>query len=394
MSRLNSHDVLNIADLRRLARRRLPRVVFDYIDGGADDEVTLNRSTRVYDEVFLRPRSAVAMTGCDLRTTVLGTQLALPFLLGPIGSTRMFYPHGEAAAAKAAGDAGTVYTLSTLSGSAVEEVRAASRGPLWYQLYLVGGHEVAKKAIARAQAAGFTALVVTIDTPVAGNRERDIRDGTRALLTKQPLKMLPFAAQFVTRPRWVVDFLTDGGLMSFPNVMLADGPMRYADVGTALAQSVVSWADLEWIRREWAGPIVVKGVHTGADAQRAVEVGANAIVVSNHGGRQLDGVAPTLRVLPEVVHTVGGQTEILMDGGIRRGSDIVKALCLGADAVLIGRAYAYGVAAAGQPGVARAIEILRGELVRTLTLLGCPSVRDLDPSYVDIPASWNVASSS
>ncbi len=393
ISRLHSHDVLNIADLRRLARRRLPRVVFDYIDGGADDEVTLTRSTRIYDDVLLRPRSAVVVTACDLRTTVLGTELALPFLLGPIGSTRMFYPHGESAAAKAAGDAGTVYTLSTLSGSTVEEVRAASRGPLWYQLYLVGGHEVAKKAIARARAAGFTALVVTIDTPVAGNRERDIRDGTRALLTKQPLKMLPFAAQFVSHPRWVLDFLSDGGLMSFPNVMLADGPMRYADVGTALEQSAVSWADLAWIRREWDGPIVVKGVHTGADARRAVEEGASAIVVSNHGGRQLDGVAPTLRVLPEVVRAVGGQTEILMDGGIRRGSDIVKALCLGADAVLIGRAYAYGVAAAGQPGVARAIEILRGELVRTLTLLGCPSVQDLDRSFVDIPPSWNVASS-
>src|SRR5919198_2613952 len=330
---LHSHDVLNIADLRRLARRRLPRVVFDYIDGGADDEVTLSRSTRVYDDVFLRPRSAVAVTDCDLRTTVLGTQLALPFLLGPIGSTRMFYPHGEAAAARAAGEAGTVYTLSTLSGSTIEEVRAASRGPVWYQLYLVGGREVAKKAIARARTAGFTALVVTIDTPVSGNRERDIRDGTRALLTNQPLKMLPFAAQFVTRPRWVLDFLSDGGLMSFPNVMLADGAMRYADVGTALAQSAVSWADLRWIRQEWDGPIVVKGIHTGADARRAVAEGANAIVVSNHGGRQLDGVAPTLRILPEVVQTVGGLTEILMDGGIRRGSDIVKALCLGADAV-------------------------------------------------------------
>ena len=391
MSGLTSHDVLNIADLRRLARRRLPRVVFDYIDGGADDEVTLGRSTRVYDEVFLRPRSAVALDSCDLHTTVLGTQLALPFLLGPIGSTRMFYPRGESAAAKAAGEAGTAYTLSTLSGSTIEDVRAASRGPLWYQLYLVGGPQVAKKAIARARAAGFTALVVTIDTPVAGNRERDIRDGTPALLTKRPLKVLPFAAQFVTRPRWVLDFLSDGGLMSFPNVVLDDGPMRYADVGAALAQSVVSWADLQWIRKEWDGPIVVKGVHTGADARRAVDEGANAIVVSNHGGRQLDGVAPTLRVLPEVVQAVKGQTEILMDGGIRRGSDIVKALCLGADAVLIGRAYAYGVAAGGGPGVARAIEILRTELVRTLKLLGCPSVADLDRSFVDIPASWSVA---
>ena len=393
ISGLDSNDVLNIADLRRLARERLPRVVFDYIDGGADDEITLDRSTRVYDDVFLRPRSAVVVAECDLRTTVLGTELALPFLLGPIGSTRMFYPRGESAAARAAGEAGTAYTLSTLSGSTLEDVRAASTGPLWYQLYLVGGREVATKAIARARAAGYKALVVTIDTPVAGNRERDTRDGTGALLTKQPFKVLPYSGQFLSRPRWLLDFFRDGGLMCFPNVVLDDGPMRYADVGAALAQSAVAWADLQWIRKEWNGPIVVKGVHTGDDARRAVNEGAEAIVVSNHGGRQLDGVAPTLRVLPEVVAAVRGQTEILMDGGIRRGSDIVKALCLGADAVLIGRAYAYGVAAGGGPGAARAIAILRTELVRTMKLLGCPAVRDLDRSFVEIPTTWQTPAS-
>ena len=393
ISRLDSNDVLSIADLRRLARGRLPRVVFDYIDGGADDEVTLARSTRVYDDVFLRPRSAVVTPDCDLRTTVLGTELALPFLLGPIGSTRMFYPRGESAAARAAGQAGTAYTLSTLSGSTLEEVRSASTGPLWYQLYLIGGRAVATKAIVRARAAGYKALVVTIDTPVAGNRERDTRDGTGALLTKQPFKLLPYSGQFLSRPRWLLDFFRDGGLMRFPNVVLDDGPMGYADIGAALAQSAVAWADLQWIRKEWNGPIVVKGVHTGDDARRAVNEGAEAIVVSNHGGRQLDGVAPTLRVLPEVVAAVHGQTEILMDGGIRRGSDIVKALCLGADAVLIGRAYAYGVAAAGEAGAARAIEILRTELVRTMKLLGCPAVGELDRSFVEIPTNWQAPAS-
>ena len=354
MGRLTSHDVVNIADLRRLAKRRLPRVVFDYIDGGADDEVTLRGNCRVFDAVTFRPRCAVATAACDLRTTVLGTPLALPFLLGPIGSTRMFYPHGEAVAAQAAGAAGTAYTLSTLSGSRLEEVRAASTGPLWYQLYLVGGHDVAKKAIARAREAGFSALVVTIDTPVAGLRERDVRNGTKELLTRRVWSMLPFVPQFLARPRWLAGFLSDGGLMTFPNIVLPDGPMLYADVGTALEQSMVSWQDLRWIREEWNGPIVIKGVHTGDDARRAIGEGATAIVVSNHGGRQLDGVAPTLRVLPEVVAAVNGQVEVLMDGGIRRGSDIVKALCLGARAVLIGRAYGYGVAAGGGPGVARA----------------------------------------
>ncbi len=392
VGRLTSHRVVNIADLRRLAKQRLPRVVFDYIDGGADAEFTLRENCRVFDTVTFRPRCAVATATCDLTTTVLGTTLQLPVLLGPVGSTRMFYPHGEAAAARAAGEAGTVYTLSTLSGSTAADVRAASTGPLWYQLYLVGGRTVASAGIERARAAGYSALVVTIDTPVAGMRERDIRDGTKELLTRRLWSMLPFIPQFLARPRWLAAFLRDGGLMTFPNVVLPDGPMLYADVGTALSQSMVCWDDLRWIRDAWKGPIVVKGVHTGEDARRAIDEGAHAIVVSNHGGRQLDGVAPSLRVLPEVVAAANGQVEVLMDGGIRRGSDIAKALCLGARAVLIGRAYAYGVAAGGGPGVARAIEILRTDLVRTLKLLGCASAAQLDSTYVDLPADWPAAS--
>jgi isopentenyl diphosphate isomerase/L-lactate dehydrogenase-like FMN-dependent dehydrogenase len=384
MERLASASVVNIADLRRLAKRRLPRVVFDYIDGGADDEITLRENSRVYDGVAFRPRSAVAIAQCDLRTTVLGTSLELPLLLGPVGSTRLFHPRGEAVCARAAGDSGTVYTLSTLSGTSLEEVKAASSGAVWYQLYLVGGHDVARASIARARKAGFSALVVTIDTPVAGLRERDLRNGTKQLLTRRPWSMLPFVPQFLSRPRWLAAFLADGGLMKFPNVVLPDGPMLYADVATALEQSVVSWQDLRWIREAWQGPIVVKGVHTGEDARRAVDEGANALVVSNHGGRQLDGVAPTLRILPEVVEAVKGKAEVLLDGGIRRGSDIVKALCLGARAVLLGRAYAYGLAAGGEPGVARAIEILRSDVIRTLRLLGCPSVAELNRSYLDL----------
>jgi isopentenyl diphosphate isomerase/L-lactate dehydrogenase-like FMN-dependent dehydrogenase len=390
MGRLASHRVVNIADLRRIAERRLPRVVFGYIDGGAEDEITMRENSGVYDRVTFRPRCAVAATKCDLRTTVLGTPLELPMLLGPVGSTRMFHPRGEEVAARAAGDAGTLYTLSTLSGTRLEEVKAASTGPVWYQLYLVGGHDVARATIERARTAGYSALVVTIDTPVSGMRERDIRNGTKELLTRRPWAMLPFVGQFLTRPRWLAGFLADGGLMSFPNVVLPEGPMLYADVGTALEQSMVSWQDLRWIREAWKGPIVVKGVHTGEDARRAVDEGANALVVSNHGGRQLDGVAPTLRVLPEVVAAVNGRTEVLVDGGIRRGSDVAKALCLGARAVLLGRAYIYGLAAGGGPGVARALEILRTDLARTLKLLGCPSVGELDRSYVDLPAGWPV----
>ncbi len=384
-----SPRILNIGDLRSLAKRRVPRAVFDYIDGGADAEVTLRENCRVFDDVIFRPRNAVANSSTDLRTTVLGANLELPFLLAPVGSSRMFYPRGEAVAARAAGAAGTAYIQSTLSGCRLEEVKAASNGSVWYQLYLVGGRDAAKAAIERSRTAGFSALVVTIDTAVSGMRERDLRNGTKEILSDKFWSKFPFWPQFLARPRWLAGFLSDGGLMNFPNVILpGHGPMSYADVGAALEQSTVSWTDLDWIREVWKGPIVIKGVLTGEDARRAVDAGADALVVSNHGGRQLDCVAATLRVLPEVVAAVNGQIEVLIDGGIRRGSDIVKALCLGARAVLVGRAYAYGLAAGGEAGVARAIEILRTDLLRTLKLLGCPSVAELNRSYVDFPKDW------
>ena len=383
--------VVNIADLRRLAQRRLPRLAFDYIDGGADDEITLRENSRAFETVTFRPRSAVATKGADLRTTVLGTPLDLPFLLAPVGSSRLFYPRGEIVAAKAAGAAGTAYILSTLSGCRLEEVKAATSGPAWYQVYLVGGRDIATAGIKRAQAAGFSALVVTIDTAVAGQRERDVRNGVKELVSGSLWEKLPFVGQVLARPRWLAGFLADGGLMHFPNVMLPEGPMGYADVGAALAQSVVTWPDLRWIRDLWKGPIIVKGVHTSEDARQAIAAGADALVVSNHGGRQLDGVPGTLRVLPEVLEAVNGRVEVLIDGGIRRGGDVAKALCLGARAVLVGRAYAYGLAAAGGDGVARAIEILRTELVRTLKLLGCESVAELDRSYVNVPNDWRVS---
>ncbi len=381
---------VNIADLRRLARRRLPKVVFDYIDGGADDEVTLRENCRIFDDVTFRPRNAVATPGCDLRTSVLGTMLELPMLLAPVGSSRLFYPRGEVAAARAAGTAGTAYTLSTLSGCRLEDVKAATAGPAWYQLYLVGGQAVATAGIERARAAGFSVLVLTIDTAVAGNRERDMRNGTRELVSRNAFTMLPFLSQFVVRPRWVAGLLGDGGMMRFPNVLLpGQGPMLYAEVGAALEQAAVSWRDIGWIRGVWKGPLVVKGVLTADDARRAVDEGAAGVVVSNHGGRQLDGVSATLRALPEVVAAVNGRADVLVDGGIRRGGDIVKALCLGARAVLIGRAYAYGLAAGGEAGVTRAIDILCADVTRTLKLLGCASIADLDRSYVEVPPAWH-----
>ncbi|HKE38025.1 MAG TPA: alpha-hydroxy acid oxidase [Candidatus Baltobacteraceae bacterium] len=376
-------QAVSIEDLRRAARKRLPRVAFDYIDGGADGEVTLAENCNAFDRVTFRPRMAVPSGPCNLKTTVLGTPLELPFLLAPVGSSRLFYPRGECVAAAQAGAAGTAYILSTLSGCRLEDVKAATAGPAWFQLYIIAGREAAVAAIARARAAGYAALVVTVDTPVAGLRERDVRNGGKELASGNLFAMLPYLGQLVTRPGWTIDFLRDGGLMKFPNVVSGEGVMRYADVGGALERARCGWDDLRWIREEWKGPIVVKGVLSADDARRAVEEGADAIVVSNHGARQLDCVSSTIGALPGVVAAVGDRTEVLLDSGIRRGSDVVKALCLGARAVLVGRAYAYGLGAAGGPGVARAIHILRDGVIRTLRLLGCHDVSALDRSYVE-----------
>ncbi len=381
-----SPRVVCIADLRTLARRRVPKAVFDYLDGGAEGEITLRENCRVYDDLTFRPRHAVALANCNLGTKVLGLDLALPFLLAPVGYSRMMHPKGEVAAARAAGNAGTAYILSTISGHKLEDVKAASTGPVFYQLYLMGGREAAEFALDRARRAGFYALVVTIDTAVSGIRERDYRNGMRELISGSVFQKLPYLPDILAHPGWLAAYLLDGGLPSLANVVIpGKGPMPLLDVAAALAASTVTWDDLQWIRRLWPGPIVIKGVLTAEDARRAVDEGAAAISVSNHGGRQLDCVPSSLRALPEVVKAVGTQTEVLMDGGIRRGTDIVKALCLGARAVLCGRAYAYGLAAAGEAGVNRAIEILRADLDRTLRLLGCPSVINLDRSYVNAP---------
>jgi len=387
-----SPRVICIEDFRPIARQRVPQSVFDYLDGGAEGEVTLRENCRVFNDVTFRPRHAVAVTSCNLCTRVLGFDLSLPFLLAPVGYSRLMHPGGEVAAARAAGRAGTGYILSTISGHKLEDVKAGSTGPVFYQLYLMGGRGAAEAAIERACVAGFSALVVTIDTPVSGIRERDYRNGMKELISGGPLAKIPFLPQVLSRPGWLMSYLLDGGLPGLPNVIVpGKGPMPLVDINAALAESAVTWADLRWIREIWKGPIVVKGVLTGDDARRAIDEGVAAISVSNHGGRQLDGVPASLRALPEVVEAVKDRIEVLMDGGIRRGADIVKALCMGARAVLCGRAYAYGLAAGGEAGVDRAIEILRTDLERTLRLLGCPSVNELDRSYVNVPKSWEAS---
>lgn len=390
MSSSFASRVVNISDFRPLAERRLPKAVFDYLDGGADGEITLRENCRAFDDIIFRPRCAVASAHCGLKTTVLGQDISFPAMLAPVGYSRLMHPGGEVAAASAAGKAGIAYILSTISGHPMEKVKSASTGPVFYQLYLLGGRAAAEAAIDRARNAGFSALVVTIDTPVAGLRERDVRNGIKELLGLNPVAMVPFLPNILAHPRWLAQFLLDGGVPKLANVVIpGKGPLQMVDVGAALAASAVKWEDLRWIREHWRGPIVVKGVLTGEDAKRAVDEGAAAVSVSNHGGRQLDGVRPSIRALPEVVTAVKGQAEVWMDGGVRRGSDIVKALCLGARAILCGRAYAYALSAAGEQGVTRAIEILRADVERTVRLLGCPSVQDLNDSYVEVPAGWD-----
>jgi L-lactate dehydrogenase (cytochrome) len=270
-----------------MARRRVPQAVFDYLDGGAEGEVTLRENCRAFEDVTFRPRHAVSLSDCDLRCRVLGLDLSLPFLLAPVGYSRLMHPGGEVAAAREAGKAGTGYILSTISGHPLEDVKAGSSGPVFYQLYLMGGRAAAEAAIERARAAGFAGLVVTIDTPVSGIRERDYRNGMRELLSGNVLEKLRYLPQVLARPGWLVGFLLDGGLRPLPNVILpGKGPMTLVDVNAALASSAVTWADLRWIRDGWRGPIVVKGILTGDDGRRAVDEGAAAISVSNHGGRR------------------------------------------------------------------------------------------------------------
>ena len=384
----NASDIsraVNIEDLREQARRRVPKIVFNYIDGGAEGEWTLQENRRAFDAVTFRPRSAVAAPICDLRTRVLGTELSMPILLAPVGYLRVMHPEGEIAAARAAGNAGVGLILSTVSGHRLEDVKAASTAPVWYQLYLTGGRAAAEGAMRRAMDVGYTVLVITIDSTVIGHRERESRDGMEQLLRGNMWSKIPFVPGILTHPRWLTRFLLDGGLPDMPNIVSPErGVLRVRDAHTAMKRQAFTWSDMQWIRALWKGPIVIKGVLSAEDARRSLDHGAAAVVVSNHGGRQLDGTPASLQVLPEIVEEVKDRAEVLMDSGIRRGSDIIKAICLGARAVLCGRAYVYGLAAAGEAGVTRSLDLLRADMERCLKLLGCPSVNVLDSSYVRV----------
>ncbi len=372
---------VTVDHLRQVMEKRVPPIVREYYRGGADNEITLRDNVEAFQRERFKPRSAIQLDTVEMRTEILGHQIGLPVIAGPIGSPRMLWPRGEAVAAKAVGDAGTICTLSTLTGTDLEEVRAASQGPCWYQLYLVGGKEVAARGIERAKNAGYSALVLTIDTAVAGNRAQHEWMGAPQAINGTPLQKLQFGPQMLRHLSWLKSFYADGGMMQFRNVIQNDGqPMPYTDVGTQLRTSVVTWEHLPWIREVWGKdkPIILKGVQCVEDAQLAVDNGVDAIVISNHGGRQMDRVYPTLYMLKDIVARLkGSEMKILLDGGIRSGGDVVIALAHGADAVLAGRAYIYGLGAGGEIGVRKAFSILKKEIEDTMRLLGCASIHDL-----------------
>ncbi len=386
---MNDPRIVNISDLREAARQRLPKAVFDYLDGTADDGVTGRDNIAAFSEITLKPRQAV-MTNPDLSTTVLGTRLGVPFLLTPIGYCRLLHPDGDIAVSAAAKAIDTGCILATGAGHSLDEV-APHNDRLFFQVYQMGGRGAVERALARARALGVRGIFVTVDTPVGGNRERDLRNGMAALIGQKLLPKILHVPEVLAHPRWLARFLLDGGVPPMPNVTAQDGrPLPAIDVAVALSRANINWTDLGWIRKVWDGPIVVKGILRPDDAKRAVDEGADGISVSNHGGRQLDCVAASIRALPAIADAVKGKTTIFMDGGIRRGGDIVKALCLGADAVLVGRAYGYGLAAGGGAGVRKALDILRADLVRTMKLLGADTVADLHPGLVRLKPDFRV----
>ncbi len=315
----------------------------------------------------------------------------MPILLSPIGFTRMMNPLGDVAGVRAAGNAGTIFTLSSMSGHTMDEVTAAATRPAWFQLYFLAGREGAEKLVRRARDAGFSALAVTLDTQILGNREREQRQGLRPPLKLDARTVRKMAPQVAVRPWWLADAARDRFRLELVNAAslgTAEQPMSAAEALARWMARPPTWDDFGWLREQWPGPILAKGVVTGDDARRAVDSGADAIIVSNHGGRQLDTMPAGLPALVEVVDAIGGQVEVLVDGGFRRGADVVKALALGARAVMVGRPWAYGLAAAGQPGVDRVLAILREDLDRTLRLLGCASVAEIDQTHVRIPKHW------
>ncbi len=379
--------IVSIDDLRERARRRLPRALFDYVDGGADDETTLRANQADFGRYTFSPRVLVDVSHRDQSTTVLGQRIGTPLILAPTGFTGVLWPRGEILAARAAARKGALFALSTMSICSLEDVAAGSTGPRWFQLYVWRDRDIVRSLVERARAAGYGALVITVDTPVLGRRERDVRSG----LVLPPRVTIKNVADTLRRVSWLRGVLsaprpTFGNFVGTPGV--SHDAVSLAGFTNEQFSPSVSWADLDWYRSIWPGPIAIKGVMAAEDARLAVQHGVDAIIVSNHGGRQLDGAPSPIEVLPEIVDAVNGAAEVILDGGIRRGSDVVKAVALGARACMIGKAFNYGVAADGQRGVELALDILHKEIDRTLALIGRPTLADLDRSAIRMRSGY------
>jgi L-lactate dehydrogenase (cytochrome) len=367
---------LTVDDLRTAARRRTPRAVFDYTDGAAEAETSARRAREAFERVEFQPRVLRDVTGVDPTTTVLGRPSALPLAFAPTGFTRMMHHQGERAVVRVAEAVGIPYALSTLGTTSIEDVAAAAPGARrWFQLYVWRDRGAGKELVERAQAAGYEALILTVDVPVAGARLRDVRNG----LTIPPSLTLRTVVDMATHPAWWANLLTTDPL-EFATLTSSEGTV--AELINRMFDPSLTVRDVEWLRETWSGPLLVKGIQHVDDARMVVDAGANAIVVSNHGGRQLDRAPTPLEMLPAVVGAVGDRAEVLVDGGVRSGADVVAAVALGARACLIGRAYLYGLMAGGERGVRRAVDILAGEMVRTLQLVGAEGVGGLEPDHV------------
>ncbi|MBW2282343.1 MAG: alpha-hydroxy-acid oxidizing protein [Deltaproteobacteria bacterium] len=372
----------SVADLRQIARRRLPGGVFDYIDGAAEDEITAGRNVEAFRRIEFRPRVLRNVSQVDPSATILGRRVPLPLILSPTGFTRMANSQGELAVARAAARAGLPYVLSSLSTRSIEEVRAVSTGDLWFQVYVWRDKELLAEMLQRATAAEYSTIMITVDTAVLGRRERDLRSG----FTLPPKLGLDTLLDGVLHPGWTLDFLR-GGPISFANVTgksVGDGsdPVALADYMNSQFDPSLSWSDVEWFRERWDGKIVLKGIQTVEDAVLAADNGIDAIALSNHGGRQLDGAPPPIELVAPVRHAVGDALEIYCDGGVRRGSDVVKALALGANAAMSGRAYLYGLAAGGERGVDHVLALLDEGIRQTLVLTGSQGLDALGPELV------------
>ena len=373
----------DVGDLRAMARRRLPGGIFDYIDGGAEDEISLERNVSGYGRIEFRPRVLRDVSKIDTTTTLLGRPIPLPLVLAPTGFTRIADSQGELAVARAAARAGIPYGLSTMGTRSIEEVAAVSDGPKWFQVYTWRDRGLVQDLLERAAAANYEAIQLTVDTAVLGRRERDVRRG----YTLPPKIGLDTIIDGILHPQWTLDFLRADPI-TFASVAAdndaGDGSsaVTLADYINSQFDPALSWGEVEWLRSVWDGPIVLKGIQTVEDAGLAVEHGVDAIALSNHGGRQLDGAPSIIELVEPVAQEVGGRIGIIADGGVRRGSDIVKAVALGADAVMAGRAYLYALGAAGEAGVDHVIRFLIEGMERTMALTGCREVADITRDLV------------